>query len=184
MNAEQIRAEYQKNGRISGKAMTSLRALLRESDDPYAAITLTGDVGAFQLAEDIVPYLRSADSMLRWNAAAVLFTRFREVRLGRQCLELLNRELDTLVRGVALVGAGELLPLIENRLLQQQLASKLLKVMEAEDEFPEMRGSAYLGVEAAVGIPPTDRSPADRLLDPKKDFQQHVVNDFRSRYGI
>ena len=184
MTAAEISDEYQRNGRISGKAMLSLRALLRESNDPYAAITLAGDVGAFQLADDIAPHIDSADSMVRWNAAGVLFTRFRDVRLSRLCLELLDRESDTLVRGIALMGAGELLPLLEDQELRQGLATKLLQVLDAEDEFPEMRGSAYLGIEAAVGLPPADRSPADRMLDPAKDFRQVVLDDFRRMYGL
>ena len=178
MNAEQITDEYRINGRISGKAMLSLRSLLRESDDPYAAITLAGDVAAFQLAEEIATHLSSEDSMVRWNAAGVLFTRFRDVRFSRLCVELLDKETNTVVRGILMAGAGELLPLIEDRLLQRQLASRLLHTLEAEDEFPEMRGSAYLGVEAAVGIPPTDRSPANRRLDPNGDFKAQVVEEF------
>jgi hypothetical protein len=35
MNIKEISEEYRQNGRISGKAIVSLRTLLRESDDPY-----------------------------------------------------------------------------------------------------------------------------------------------------
>jgi hypothetical protein len=183
MSAAEIGAEYHRNGRLSDKAMLSLRALLEESDDPYAAITLAGDVGAFRLADDIVPHLASADSMVRWNAVGVLFTRFREVRFSRLCCELLDKESDTMVRGIALMGAGELLPIIEDQDLRQRLASKLLQTLDGDSEFPEMRDSAYLGIEAAVGLAPTERSPAGRTLDPKTDFRKAVLEEFRRIYS-
>lgn len=186
MNAEQIKDEYQRNGRISGRAMGSLRALLRESGgDPYTAITLAGDVGAFQVANDILPHPNSEDGMVRWNAAGVLFTRFRDARLAGLCLELLSRELDTMVRGILLVGAGELLPFLEDERLQKQLAARLLETVETEDEFPEMRGSAYLGIEAAVGLSPIERSPAEIACSIQSGiFKQHVLSEFRQMYGV
>src|ERR1700677_673862 len=142
MNLEQIWQEYETNKRLSGKAMLALKAMLH-GDDPYAAITLVGDTAAFQLAPEIASHLKSTDVMVRWNAAAVLFGRFRDVRYGSQCLELLKNETDTMVRGVGLSGAGEILPLLEDPPLQQELALILLHTFESESEYPEMRTASY-----------------------------------------
>ncbi len=182
MTAAEIGDEYRRNGRISGSAMVSLRRLLRESADPYGAITLAGDVAAFQMADDIAPHLASTDSMVRWNAVGVLFTRFRDVRLSRLCCELLDAETDTMVRGIALMGAGELLPIIEDQDLRQRLASRLLQTLDAVDELPELRDSAYLGIEAAIGLAPAERSPAHRMLDPETEYRNVVLDDFRRTY--
>lgn len=184
MNPEQIWHEYEKNGRLSGKAMLALKGLLRESDDPFDMITLAGDTAAFQLSHEIVPYLNSEDTMVRWNAAGVLFCRFRDVRFAHNCLDLLEHESDTMVRGIVLCGAGELLPLLEDTFLQKELARKLRRVFEDHDEFPEMRDSAYNGIEAAVGIPPLERAPANRLLDLATDAKPEVVAAFCHMYGV
>src|SRR5215218_1325323 len=77
-----------------------------------------------------------------------------------------------------LAGAGELLPLVEDSELKGLWAEKLLEVMEASDEFPEMRGAAYLGIEAAVGLAPAERAPADRLLDLGKDASPQYLMRF------
>ncbi len=184
MNAKEIDEEYRKSGRISGSAMSSLRAMLRDGDDPYLAITLAGDVAAFQLAEDIALHLSSDDPMVRWNAAGVLFTRFRDVRFAQSCLDMLNRESDTIVRAVTLAGAGELLPFVEEGKLQKQLATRLLEISEAVGELPEIRAAAYLGIEAAVGLSLAERSPADRLLVPEMDFKDQILTEFRGKYRV
>ena len=88
-----------------------------------------------------------------------------------------------MVRGIALMGAGELLPIIEDQDLRQRLASKLLQTLDGDSEFPEMRDSAYLGIEAAVGLAPSERSPAGRALDPRTDFRKAVLEEFRRTYS-
>ena len=88
--------------------MLALKTLLRETEDPYSVITLAGDTAAFQLTgeEEIVPHLKSEDPMVRWNAAGVLFTRLRDVHFAGFCLELLARETNNMVIGIALNGQG------------------------------------------------------------------------------
>lgn len=184
MNPDEIWDEYQRDNRLSTRAMLALKKLLVEGADPYSAITLAGDTAAFELAPLIAPYLKSPDVMVRWNAAAVLFTRFRDVQFAHHCLELLEREADTMVRGVTLSGIGELLPLLEDGKLRKLLANKLREVFEAVDELPEMRDDAYAGIEVAVGIPERDRTPADRRLDLQKDVRPEVITKFFDRYGV
>ena len=173
--------------------MQALKMLLRECDDPYAIITLAGDTAAFQLAAEIVPHLSSTDPMVRWNAAGVLFTRLRDVHSAKLCADLLDRETDNMVLGIALAGAGELLPLLDDRELRDRLAQKLWLVFcgaadglsQAEEWIKEqMRSDAYRGIEAAVGIPPLDRATATRDLDMATDIKQEVVNKFRQTYAV
>jgi hypothetical protein len=193
MNADQIWEEYARNRRLSGRAMLSLKAMLREAQDPYSAITLAGDTAAFQLAHEIATHLKSADPMVRWNATGVLFTRLRDVRSATLCLELLATEEDSMVLGIALRGAGELSPLIDDRELQGRLVLKLWRVFRGdESELPQvpphvrewMREEAYRGIEAAVGIPPLDRAPANVELDMAKDVRGDVLADFHRTYGL
>ena len=192
MDAEQIWDEYAENKILGGKAMLSLKKLLRESDDPYSIITLAGDTAAFQLGPEIVPHLQSLDDMVRWNAAGVLFTRFRDIHYARLCYDLMEHETDRVVLGIALAGLGELLPLLEDKALQALFAKKLLDVFNnnnglpqaSEDVQRQMWESAYLAIEAAVGIPSLARAPANRSLDKKKDVKEDVLDAFRRLYNV
>ncbi len=192
MNCDDIWQEYESNGRLSGRAMLALKRLLRESHDPYSSITLAGDTAAFQLAHEIVPHISSRDPMVRWNAVGVLFTRFRDVRYASLCLELLEQESDHLVLAIALAGAGELLPLLEDWGLRTLLAQKLDSVFKGRDSLSqvpdcvrhELRDDAYRGIEAAVGLPPLERAPAHRRLDLDVDVKREVLAAFRQAYGL
>jgi len=184
MNAEKIWHEYETNKRLSDKALLSLKALLYESSDPYSAITLAGDVAAVQLASEVATHLTSMDAMVRWNAAAVLFGRFRDVRYGRKCLDMLSQESDSIALGVVLSGAGELLPLLDDKDLKRELALKIYRVFCDSRQLPEIRTAAYEGIQAATGIPLRDRISATVILDVDNDANPDILNNYREMYGI
>ena len=145
MRLDEIRLEFETSGRIGGDALASLRHLLRTSGDPYEAITVAGDCGAFALATDLANHLDHRDPMVRWNAAGVLFTRFRDPTFAARCLEMAVDENDEIARGVALAGLGELLPKMKDHELRQRMASTLVSVFEDRTELVVMRGAAYEG---------------------------------------
>src|SRR5206468_3383435 len=102
MSIGDIQSEFDQHGRLSRQAVTELQALLL-SDDPYSAITVAADTGCFEVSPQIAECLTSPDPMVRWNAAATLFTRFRANQFASQCLDLVEKERDEMVRSVALV---------------------------------------------------------------------------------
>jgi len=187
MTQDEIWDEYVTNKTVSGKALLALKQMLRESDDPYSVITLAGDVAAFQLADDIAVHLDHQDPMVRWNAAGVLFTRFRDVRFAARCLKMLNEDSDELVQGILLRGLGQLLPLVQDKGLQRRMAQQLLNVFEGRIKFSDgIPGpdDAYGGLEAAVGVPLVDQAPSYCELDPEKDYKPEVIAEFRRMYGV
>ena len=114
MSVDDIQSEFNLHGKLSRRAVFELQSLLL-SDDAYCAITVAADTGCSEVAPQVVQCLSSADPMIRWNAAATLFTRFRANQYAAQCLDLVEKEQDEIVRSVALVGLGELLPSMEDR---------------------------------------------------------------------
>lgn len=182
MTLQEIEEEYRQNGRISGQAIVSLRRQLRAAGDPYRAISVAGDCGAFPLSADIAVYLKHTDPMVRWNAASVLFNRFRIVALAAYCLEMAETEVDEVARGAAITGVGELLPLVDEPALRLRMATSLLRIFEQSTELTEMRGAAYEGIEAAMGIPPTRRVPASRLIDLERDVDRQLVAAYRQQF--
>jgi hypothetical protein len=56
MDLDAIANEYEQNGKLSDRAITSLREHLRR-EDPFDAISLAGDTAALQLAPEIARHL-------------------------------------------------------------------------------------------------------------------------------
>jgi len=182
MTPDDVWTEYQERGRLSGPSMARLREILRSGSDPYKAITVAGDCGAFALAEDIATHLRHPDAMVRWNAAGVLFTRFRIASLASRCLEMVDNEKDEIARGVAITGLGELLSIVTGLAQRRDMARRVLAILADPGELTEMRGAAYSAVEAALGLPTSARVPATRLIDLKNDIDAVLIDQFKAQF--
>ena len=183
MTLQEIIEEYERNGRLSRRAVTKLRHGIR-SDDPFSAITVAVDTGTQELAEAIADCLSSQDAMVRWNAAAALFTRLRLSQYADRCYEMAATDPDELVKNVCLVGAGELLPLVSDRTLRLKLAQLIHRVFTDESAFPEDRTAAYEAILAAQDVLPADRAPAGRIVQIPDDIDQVTVAEFRNSYLV
>jgi len=181
MTLEEIQDEYDRRGRLSNEALSELRRYLR-SADPYTAITVTADCAATDLSDDLLACLESSDQMVRWNAAAALFTRFRSTEYVEACKGMAVGDQSSMVRAVALCGIGEVLPYIKSRGESGQLAALLLETFLQEKELPEVRAAAYEGMLAAQQVPPLERPPASRQLDMDRDVDSRIVNAFRAKW--
>ena len=181
MTADEIKVEFERNKKLSPRAMRELTNLIA-SDDPFAAITVAADIGCVEVAGIIAKGLSSTDAMVRWNAAATLFTRFRAQRYINECLELAKNELDEVVRSVSLVGLGEFLPLTSDKSYRHAAARELLRVLDDQSEYPEIRCAAYEGILAGLGIAPSVRPPAGKLLDLLTDVDREKVQAFSQRF--
>ncbi|AGY60032.1 hypothetical protein [Gloeobacter kilaueensis] len=180
MNFEDIYDEYERNGRIS-RASTAFLKLLIAGPDPFTAITVATDCAAFSTAPVIATTLDSTDVMVRWNAVGALLTRFRFAEYARAGLELAINDPDMMVRGIALVGLGEVLPDVIEPDLRYEMAKTLYEtVMNAEEE-PHMRMNAYFGILSAMDILPLDRPPASRVL-PFEKMDHATINNFRALF--
>jgi HEAT repeat protein len=183
MSLESIQSEYDRHGQLPRIAVLELQSLLL-SDDPYSAITVAADTACLELSPQIAKCLTSADPIVRWNAAATLFTRFRANQFANQCLDMVESERDEMVRSVALVGLGELLPSMDGHHYRRRAAADLLEVFNDPSEYPEVRCSAYEGILAAMGTSPLERPPAGKLLNLVEDVDRRIVEEFASRYDI
>lgn len=183
MSPENILTEFELHGRLSRRAVSELHTLLR-SDDPFRAITVAADTGCLEVASQVAECLSSSDAMVRWNAAATLFTRFRCKNYARQCLDLALNDPDEIVRTICLVGIGEIITIIKNDDIVEEAAGQLLRVFYDENEYPEVRCAAYEGILAAMDILPLDRPPVDKLLDLNRDTDYQLVEGFRRRFGL
>lgn len=181
MSLNDIMQEYLSNGRLSRQAVGELRKLLA-SDNPYDAITAACDTGTCELSSAIAANLNSADDMVRWNAAASLFTRFRDKKYVRECINLATKDNDTNVRSIALVGLGELLPFIDEEDLRRLVSSILLSVLMDELTYAELRSSAYEGILAAMDVLPSERPSPSRLLNMSRDIDRSLVESFKNQY--
>lgn len=181
MSIDAVQSEFDRHGQLSRQAVIELQSLLL-SDDPYGAITVAADTGCFEVSPQIAQCLTSSDPMVRWNAAATLFTRFRANQYATQCLELVEKEPDEIVKSVALVGLGELLPSVDDHDFQNGAAAVLLRVFNDQSEYPEVRCSAYEGILAAIGISPLERPPAGKLLDLVKEVDWKMIEKFVTRF--
>lgn len=122
--------------------------------------------------------------MVRWNAAAALFTRFRNKTYAVQCIELAENDEDTNVQSVALVGLGELLPFLDDNNRATEASKILLATFIDESKYLELRCSAYEGILAAMDVLPLDRPPATKMLDLSHDVDHALVERFKQRYGV
>lgn len=181
MSLTSIEDEFDLNGRISHRSVLELKTIL-ESDDPYSAITLAVDTGTIRLADSIAKCLSSDDEMVRWNAAAGLFTRFRIADYAIQCLEMAMTDSSELVKNVCLVGSGELLPLVDDSSIRVRLASILDDAFTDETVDPERRTAAYEGMLAALDVLPVDRPDATKVLEIPEDTDPEIVKDFRTSF--
>ena len=183
MTPADVEAEFDRTGRLSPRAISALRLALT-STNPYEAISVAADTWCIELSMEIAQCLSSTDTMTRWNAAATLFTRFKSKEHSDLCMFSANNEHDELVRVVALVGLGEILPLMENLEIQNSIASYLYKVFSDESLYPELRGAAYEGMLAAICVPVQDRPPANRLIAIAGDVDEELVDKFCGRFEL
>lgn len=184
MTITEIINEYNHNHRLSQRAVSGLRDQM--DSDPYTAITIAADTGCFDLAPDIAARLNSTDPMVRWAAAATLFTRFRDHKYLSDCVNLVRNDPSSIVRSVAIVGLGELLALLPpvTDLSQRNLAvNLLLSILANQSEYSEIRSSAYEGILAAIGIHPRDRPSPGRLVRFPEDIAPHHLSAFLDRFG-
>lgn len=181
MDLTSIEDEYERNGRISRQSASGLRIAVLASD-PYSAITVAADTGAVELADAIAECLGSDDGMVRWNAAATLFTRFRTVTYADRCYELAVADPDSMVRSICLVGAGELLPLVTDEVLRARFAQLIDRVVNDESACPEDRSAAYEAMLAAQDVLPADRPTASKIIQIPEDTDESVLAGFRSTY--
>src|SRR5581483_7136411 len=140
MPFQDIVQEYEANGRISQHSVDRLRTTIR-SDDPFDAITVATDCAVFDLVPDIARCLDDSDSMVRWNAAGSLFTRFRIPLRVDKAFDLAMHDEDSTVRIIALCGLGELLPKLD-RHQQREAASLLLSTFRNENASLGERSAA------------------------------------------
>jgi len=181
MSLARLRDEFAERGWLTESAVKELRHLLRGSD-PYSAITLVGDAKERRLAGDVAALLQAGDSMVRWNAANVLFTRLKDPTYFDQCLAMAQQDARLHVRAVALCGLGEVLPSLEISALRKRAASTLVKTLESVDEELGLREAAYEGILAGLGVPPPKRPPASRHLDLTEDVDPEMVRRFKGQY--
>ncbi len=182
VNLHEIAEAFATTGRLTEHQKTALRVALRGPANPFTAITTAADCGAAVLAGDILPHLTHADPMVRWNAAGVLFTRFRIAAFAAKCLQMVDTEPDEEVRAIAICGLGELLPRVENVVLRNEMANRLCAILSDKNELTEMRGAAYEGIQAAMATPPLERLPATRLINLERDVDARVVAAFREKF--
>ena len=166
---------------LSREAVSALRAMLA-SEDPYSAITVVGDCQAHELANSLVELLQHPDTMARWNATSVLFSRLKKVEYVSECLRVSEADEDSIVKCAALAGLGEIAPSVEDPGERTQIGRRLLEVLEDGEELREVRGAAYEGVLAALEVPPLERPPASRLMDIERDVDGEAVEASRKRY--
>ena len=178
---DDIQVEFEITGRLSKSSIEKLKQLIL-SDDPYSAITVATDCGTFALAPVIAQATNSEDSMVRWNAIGALLTRFRLPEYADLGFEFALTEPDEMVRNIALVGLGEVLPDVKDNSLANAIAHYLIKVFQNEEEDILARGAAYDGILAALDVLPTSRPPANRPLDLIKDVDNEKIADFKKRY--
>jgi hypothetical protein len=174
--------EYEQHGRLLPDTIKRLIHTITSSNNPFDAISAAADTACFHAAEAVSRRLHDSDPMVRWIAAATLFTRFRNPRWFAECLDMAANETDTVVRSVCLVGVGELLPLVEDCKLRTKGAELLLKILSDESEFPEIRADAYEGILAALGVFPEDRPSVRDFSAYKKPGAERKIQEFESRY--
>lgn len=183
MNLEDIISEYEANGRLSRRATERLRELTLGCD-AYSAITVAADCGAFAVSPEIASALNANDEMVRWNAVAALFTRFRNFEYGHICLQLAKEDPSMMVRSMALCGLGEILFDVNNPRLRKDMASLLLETFNNKDEEQSLREAAYEGILAAMDVLPLDRPSLAARLEFPRDADQQIIFKFTEQYIV
>jgi hypothetical protein len=177
---EEIEAEYARNGRLSRRSIVDLRTLILDGDS-YTAISTAADCGVFEAEEEIARSLDSEDPMVRWIAAATLFTRFRLSAFAGRCLEFAREDPDSMVRNISLSGLGELLPYVKDLSLKRSMAQFLLEVLNKSDDKVD-QAAAYNGILAAMDVLPADRPSPKALFEGKQPFDPKLVARFADAY--
>src|SRR5262249_2586182 len=91
---------------------------------------------------------------------------------------------SSMVRSVALVGLGELLPFVTDRRLRKRAVDLLLAVLADASAFPELRSSAYEGILAAIDILPGDRPAPGKIQSfPDELDPQHLARFLEQYQG-
>jgi|YelNatPaOPRAMG01_1025707.scaffolds.fasta_scaffold223902_2 HEAT repeat protein len=181
MSLSSIWEEFEANGRLSQRSIHALREALH-SANPYEAITVATDCGERELIPDILPCLDSPDPMVRWNAIASLYTRFRVPERLDTLLRLATEDEDTgVVRAIAITGIGETLPKVKDPHMRRKMAELLMSTFENSSLYEELRAAAYEGILAAVDVLPLDRPPANKPLDFSK-IDKKKLEEFREQY--
>lgn len=181
MDLDHIANEYETNGRLSLRSIDRLRDLIR-GQNPYSAITLAADCGVVAVSEEIANAVRSSEKMVRWNAVAALFTRFRNAEYGHLCLQAAKEDTDTMVRSIALCGLGEILPYVTDAQMRAEMAHVLHETLHDANQFGELRESAYEGILAAIDVLPTERPPATKRLKFPEDIDPESIAKFSKQY--
>jgi len=177
MSLSRIWEEFEANGRLSQRSIRELREALH-SADPYDAITVATDCGERELVPDILLCLDSPDPMVRWNAIASIYTRFRVPERLDTLIRLATEEDSIMVRAVAIESIGQTLPKVKDPHLRRKMAELLMSTFENDEEQWD---SAYLGILAAVDVLPLDMPPANKPLD-RNQIDPTKLKEFREQY--
>ncbi len=175
--------EFDNNGKLSNITLSKLRNLIL-SDKKYSAISIAADCRAISLAPEIAKALKSDEVMVRWIAISTLLSRFRLGEYAKLGLEHAQNDSDEMVKGAAIAGLGEILPIITNRFQRKEIAKLLINLFESEsdDQYIDYREDAYEGILAAMNISPLERPPANKSLDFDTDVDINIIMAFKQQY--
>jgi hypothetical protein len=177
-----IEQELEENGRLSSTSIYILGNLISNSENPYSAIILATDYGISSLATEIASTVDNTDPMVRWSSIAALLTHFKLTEYAGIGLNHAEQDSDAMVRGISLVGIGEVINNVSDKTIRKKIAELLLRYVENIDNTLgiDFRNDAYDGILAAMGVSPIDRPPIDSEFSDVYD--EEVLSAFKLRY--
>lgn len=178
-----IAQEYENNGELSNSTLSNLRECIL-NEDPYSAISIAADCRAISLAPEIAKALESNEIMVRGIAISTLLSRFKLDQYAVLGLHHAQNDSDEMVKGAAISGLGEILPIIADKSISKNIASLLVNYFENEpdDQYIDYREDAYEGILAAMNISPLERPPANKALNFNTDIDTNLIKAFRKKY--
>lgn len=182
MSFDEVRNEFHLTGRLSSTAVRELTRFIAGDEGAYDAIALAGDAGARETAPAIAGQVDNPDPMVRWIALGVLCTRFRSPEMAEPCLRVAVSDSDDTVRNQAVVGVGELLPLLCVGKLRTRSAEFLLEALMGPKSIPLTRVAAHAAIEAAMEVPVPERRPIEAEIDLGSEKVISLSGAFRDRY--
>jgi len=178
-----IAEEYLRDGKLSNSSLLKLRDAIC-NENKYSAISLAADCKASSLASEIAMALESDEEMVRWIAISTLLSRFKLKQYAQIGLHHAQYDTDEMVKGIAISGLGEILPLISNKSLSREISIFLINTFEKKptDEYIDYREDAYEAILAAMSISPLERPSANKHLDLDTDVDHNIVQSFKKLY--
>lgn len=177
--------EYLEKNFLSQQTLRDLIWHIENDPEPQESISMATDMGLKQLGRYIAKHLDHKDEYVREFVIGCVIGRLQLLDYVGKAFKMAKDDPYENVRDLAIFNIGEILPQLDNKDLQREIAQYLYQLIIDPNKYGNdlFKHSAYNSILAALGVHPLDRPSVPRF-DINQDIDLKMVEKFKKEYGI